>query len=87
MERTVSGFFDYIENLIENKNTFTMEQFAECVDKFLNFNEYKILQGVGTVSQQTAQEKAHEEYEHFNKVQPIESDFEKEAKRIFERGW
>ena len=86
LERTVSGFFDYIESLIENKNTFTMEQFAECVDKFLNFNEYKILEGAGTVSQQTAQEKAHAEYEHFNKVQPIESDFEKETKRILGEG-
>ena len=57
LERTISGFFDYIENLIERKNTFTMEQFAECVDKFLSFNEYKILEGVGTTSHQKAQKR------------------------------
>ena len=49
LERTVSGFFDYVENLIENKQSFTMEQFAESVDKFLSFNEYKVLDGKGQI--------------------------------------
>lgn len=45
LERTVTAYFDYIENLIERENTFSMEGLANSVDKFLNFNEYKILEG------------------------------------------
>lgn len=82
LERTVSGFFDYIENLIENHQYFTMGAFAESVDKFLNFNEYKILHDKGSISKQQAEQKAFSEYREFNKNQKIESDFEKEMKRI-----
>ena len=60
LERTVTGYFDYIENLIKRENTFTMQQLAESVDKFLNFNEYKILEGKGTVSHQKAISKAEQ---------------------------
>jgi len=81
LERTVPGFFDYIENIIENRNTFTMKEFAESVDKFLNFNEYKILDDKGKISKQQANKKAIEEYEEFNKTQEIESDFDKEIKK------
>ena len=81
LERTVSSFFDYIENIIENRNTFTMEEFAESVDKFLNFNEYKVLDDKGKISKQQANKKAIEEYEEFNKTQEIESDFDKEIKK------
>jgi hypothetical protein len=82
LERTISGFFDYIENIIENRTTFTMKEFAKSVDKFLSFNEYKILSGKGRVSHQAAMEKAVREYEKFNKVQKIESDFDREIKKL-----
>ncbi|MDP4685478.1 MAG: virulence RhuM family protein [Salibacteraceae bacterium] len=82
LERTVTGYFDYIENLIERENTFTMEGLANSVDKFLNFNEYKILEGKGIVSHQKAVSKASSEYEQFNKTQKITSDFDKEIRRL-----
>jgi hypothetical protein len=82
LERTISGFFDYIENLIENRQTFTMVEFAECVNKFLTFNEYKILEGKGKISAEQAEKKALAEYKEFNKTQKIESDFEKEVKKM-----
>ena len=82
LERTVSGFFDYIENLIESHQSFTMEKFAESVNKFLSFNEYKILDSKGQISKQQADQKALGEYEEFNKTQKIESDFEKEMKNV-----
>ncbi len=62
LERTVSSYFDYIESLIERENIFTMAQFAESVDKFLTFNEYKILPDNGKVSAIEAKEKAEQEY-------------------------
>ncbi|RLD76511.1 MAG: cell filamentation protein Fic, partial [Bacteroidetes bacterium] len=82
LERGITGFFDYVENIIENRNTFTMQQFAESVNKFLTFNEYKVLSGKGTVSTIQAKEKAHNEYEKFNKTQKITSDFDKAIKAL-----
>lgn len=82
LERTVTGYFDYIENLIERENTFTMEGLAKSVDKFLNFNEFKILEGKGKISHDEAIEKAGMEYAQFNKTQKIISDFDKEIKKL-----
>ena len=82
LERTISGFFDYIENIVENRNTFTMEEFANSVDKFLSFNEYRILENKGSISKKQADRKAVDEYKEFNRKQEINSDFEKEIKRI-----
>lgn len=81
LERTVTAFFDYIEGIIERRNTFNMESFAESVNKFLTFNEYRVLEGYGTMSRKQAEQKAHSEYEKFNKQQRIESDFDREIKK------
>lgn len=85
LERTISGFFDYIENIIENRQTFTMIEFAESVNKFLDFNEYKILQENGSVSKKVAEEKALGEYQEYNRFQLIESDFDKSVKKLIRR--
>ena len=82
LERTVSSYFDYIEGLVERRTTFTMEALAESVNKFLEFNEYRILDGKGTRSQKQAENKAFAEYDAFNKTQKIESDFDKMVKSI-----
>jgi hypothetical protein len=81
LERTVTGYFDYIEGLIERENTFTMEQLADSVNKFLTFNEYKILQGNGGLSKIQAAKKAVKEYDEFNRTQKLISDFDKELKK------
>jgi hypothetical protein len=85
LERTVSGFFDYIENVIENRTAFTMEAFAESVDRFLAFNEYKVLEGYGSISRKQAEEKAFAEYDKFNRTQKIESDFDRRVKGIIKK--
>lgn len=85
LERAVSAFFDYIEGIIERRNTFTMESFAASVDKFLSFNEYQILEGYGTVSRRQAEQKATAEYEKFNTQQRIESDFDREVKKLLQK--
>lgn len=82
LERTISSYFDYIERIIENRNSFTMEQFAESVNLFLNFNEYKVLEGKGRISSKQAEQKAFREYDKFNKTQKIESDFDREIKML-----
>ena len=85
LERTVSGYFDYIEDLIERENTFTMEQFAASVNEFLAFRKYDILPNKGTVSHEQAKKHAEAEYDKFNKTQKIESDFDKSLKQLVDK--
>ena len=80
LERTVTSYFDYIENQIERQNPFTMEQFAASVNKFLTFNDYKTLPDKGRVSAAQAKAKAESEYDIFNKTQRIDSDFDKQVR-------
>ena len=81
LERTVSGYFDYIEDLIERENTFNMEQFASSVNEFLTFRRYQILPDKGKVSALQAKSKAEDEYDIFSKTQKIDSDFDIEGNR------
>ncbi|MGV8892427.1 MAG: virulence RhuM family protein [Burkholderiaceae bacterium] len=85
LERAVSAFFDYIEGIVERRNIFTMASFSDSVNKFLAFNEYRILEGYGVVSRQQAAQKAFAEYEKFNKQQVIESDFDREVKKLLQK--
>lgn len=80
LERMVSSFFDYIERIIERRETFTMKAFIESVDKFLDFNEYQILTNKGLISMTQAQKKAVSEYEVFNTQQKVISDFDRFVK-------
>ena len=84
LERAVSGYFDYIEDLIERENTFTMEEFAASVNEFLAFRRYDILKDKGRVSRQMAINKAETEYDAFNKTQTIVSDFDREVRKMLE---
>ncbi len=86
LERTVSGYFDYIEDLIERENTFTMEQFAASINEFLTFRKYEILPGKGSVSALTAKERAEKEYDIFNKTQKIDSDFDRQVRKVLKGG-
>ena len=80
LERTITAYFDYIENQIERQNAFTMEQFSASVDKFLTFNDYRILPDKGRIFAEQAKKKAESEYDIFNKTQRIDSDFDKQIK-------
>ena len=82
LERAITGYFDYIEDIIERENTFTMQEFAQSVNEFLAFRRYDILQNKGKISHAKAKEKAESEYDIFNKTQKIESDFDRELKKL-----
>lgn len=82
LERAVTGFFDYIEDLIERENTFNMAQFSASVNEFLTFRRYQILPDKGKISAEQAKKKAEEEYDIFNKTQRIDSDFDKEIRGL-----
>ena len=85
LERTITGYFDYIEDLIERENTFNMEQFASSVNEFLSFRRYNILPDKGRISKSQADTKAEAEYDIFNRTQPITSDFDKAVKQMIEQ--
>ena len=82
LERTVSGYFDYIEDLIERENTFTMQEFAQSINEFLSFRRYQILPDKGRVSHKMALEKAAQEYDIFNRTQKLTSDFDREIAKL-----
>lgn len=84
LERAVSGYFDYIEDLVERGNAFSMEQFAASVNEFLTFRRYALLPDKGTISREEAEQKAEEEYNLFNPTQKIDSDFDKEIRGLFD---
>lgn len=86
LERAVTGYFDYIEDLIERENTFTMDEFATSINEFLAFRKYDILKGKGSISKKRAEAKAKAEYDEFNKTQKIISDFEKGLKALSKGG-
>lgn len=81
LERTVAGYFDYIEDLIERENTFNMEQFAASINEFLTFRRYQILPDRGKISAAQAKKKAKDEYALFDPTQQIDSDFDKEVRK------
>ena len=85
LERAVTSYFDYIENQIERQNAFTMEQFAASVNKFLTFNDYQILPDKGRISSAQAKSKAENEYDIFNKTQRIDSDFDKQLRKMLDK--
>lgn len=85
LERAVTGFFDYIEDLIERENTFNMSQFSASVNEFLTFRRYQILPDKGEISAAQAKKKAEEEYNIFNKTQRIDSDFDKEVRGLLDK--
>ena len=82
LERLVVGYFDYVEDVIERENTFTMEEFATSVNEFLEFRKYQVLKDKGKISKKQAIEKAEKEYDIFNKTQKIESDFDKQIENL-----
>ncbi len=82
LERTVAGYFDYIEDLIERENTFSMEQFAASINEFLTFRRYQILPDKGKISAAQAKKKAENEYALFDPTQQIDSDFDKEVRKM-----
>ncbi len=84
LERAVSGYFDYIEDLIERENTFTMEEFEASINEFLNFRRYEILKDNGKISAKQAKAKAESEYDVFNVTQKITSDFDKSVMKMIE---
>ena len=85
LERAISAYFDYIEHQIEEHKELTMAKLSVSVNRFLEFNDYKVLDGKGSISAERAEKKAFSEYDEFNKIQSIDSDFEKFSKALISK--
>lgn len=83
-EKTIvwMSHFDYISH---RENTFTMEEFAASINEFLAFRRYEILPDRGKISRKMANDKAEQEYQIFNRTQVIESDFDREVKKMIQK--
>lgn len=84
MNRLVSMFLDVAENFAKRHKMMTMVDWAERLDKFLEFNEYEVLDHHGTVRREDAERHALAEYEIFRVKQDIEfkSDFDEIIDKI-----
>ncbi|HQI05864.1 MAG TPA: virulence RhuM family protein [bacterium] len=61
----VSGYLDFAERQAEREQAMTMKDWAEHLDKILTMSGEKLLQGAGSVSHETATEKAVSEYKKY----------------------
>lgn len=84
LERLSAAYFDYIEGIIERHQTMDMLGLQKSIDKFLDFNEYEILEKFGSISKEKAKQKAHDEYSKFKVIEnkTYESDFDKSVKKL-----
>lgn len=84
LERLVSMYLDYAEDRAARMIPMTMKDWAEKLDGFLEFNDYKILDNSGKISHEKAKKLAESHYEKFRVIQDkeFESDFDKEVKKI-----
>ena len=84
LDRIISAYFDHIEFLAQKRESMSMLDLQNGINKFLEFNEFDVLDGHGSISHKMALEKAYKEYETFKIIQDKNyiSDFDKEIKRI-----
>lgn len=82
--RIVNAYLELAEDRARRKIPMTMEDWAERLDKFLEFDEREVLQNAGKISAEIASAHAESEFEKYRIIQDrlFESDFDKETKVI-----
>lgn len=86
LNRIVSMYLDYAENQAKRRIPMTMEDWANRLNAFLQFNEYELLNNAGKVTAEIAKSFAESEFEKYRIVQDrlFQSDFDKFAKGLLE---
>lgn len=79
LNRIVTMYLDYAENQAKRKIPMTMEDWANRLNAFLQFNEYDLLNNSGKVTAEVAKAFAESEFEKYRIVQDrlFESDFDR----------
>lgn len=73
LNRIVTMYLDYAENQAEKRQAMTMEEWANKLDAFLQFNEHDVLSGTGSVSHEVAKRLAEGEYAKYSEQRRIDS--------------
>lgn len=84
LDRLVSMFLDYAENQAQRRRQLSMSDWKEKVDGFLNFNDYEILKGKGTISRKQANEIAEKRYLEFDEARKKQEALEADAEDLKE---
>ena len=79
LERIVTMYLDYAEYQANRNIPMTMQDWAERLNRFLEFNEHEILHDTGRVTHEIAKAFAESEFEKYRIVQDrlFESDFDR----------
>ncbi len=88
LNRLVTMFLDYAENLAEKGRRMSMKDWHSKLDDFLKFNEYQILSGYGQVKKKMADKTAVAEFVKFKPMQDAnyKSDFDEVVGQITAKG-
>ena len=84
LDRLVSMYLDFAENLARRQRVLNMSEWVQKLDGFLQFNEYDVLADYGKVKRDTAERHAAQEYEKYRVVQDrnYKSDFDRVVDEI-----
>jgi hypothetical protein len=88
LNRIVSAYLDLAESRAESGIIMNMEDWLKFLHQFLDLSNAPILQHKGMVSALEAKIKAEAEYEKYKVIQDqlFESDFDKEIKKMLDKG-
>ena len=86
LNRIVVMFLDYAEDQAQRRKQVFLRDWPTKLDEFLRFNERRVLPDAGSVSRETADEKATQEFERFSQRRrdAIEVQTEQDAIRELE---
>lgn len=79
----VNMYLDYAENQAKRNKLMSMQEWVNKLDSFLQFNEYDLLENLGTVSREVANNLAISEYQKYRILQDSSyiSDFDKATQK------
>ena len=86
LNRIVVMFLDYAEDQARRRKQVFLNDWTSKLDEFLRFNERQVLPDAGSVSRESADEKAQQEYERFSERRrtAIEAQAEQDLMRDLE---
>jgi len=81
--RIVNAYLELAEDRAQRRIPMTMQDWAQRLDAFLEFDDREILKNTGKITAKLAKEYAESEFEKFRPQQDLEyqSDFDKEVKK------
>ncbi len=88
LNRLVTMFIDYAELMAEDEQLMSMQDWLDEIDRFLENNRRRVLDGKGRISREAAVKKVGAIYDEFRKKQDADyiSDFDREMAKYLKGG-